>query len=61
MVPRKVLAETLGVSDKTVSRMNLATVYIGLVAHVKEKASLQDIADKARRRNQPQKPRRSAA
>jgi hypothetical protein len=59
--PRQKFARDIGVSDKTIARMNLPTVYISNVAHVKRNASLQILADSAQRRNQPQKPRRTSA
>jgi hypothetical protein len=59
--PRKRFGrENLDVCDKTVQRYNLPTTYIGGVAYVKQNASLQILADKATRRNQPQKRRSSS-
>jgi hypothetical protein len=50
---------TLGVCDRTVRRMNLPTVYIGGRPFLPRKKSLQIIADRAKRKNQPAKPRRA--
>jgi hypothetical protein len=59
LVPRHEFAEDdLGVSDKTAARMNLPTTYIGNLAYVARKASLQIVAERVRRRNQPAKRRR---
>lgn len=58
--PRKKFADDLGVSEKTVARMNPPTTYIGNVAHVKRNATLQIISDRALRKNQPPKRRRAA-
>lgn len=54
----KFATNTLHVSDKTVARMNLPTVYIGNVAHVLRNESLKIIAARAQRRNQPTTKRR---
>jgi hypothetical protein len=56
--PRFRFAEELGLSERTVKRMNLATTYIGNVAYVETEASLLVIADTLKRRNQPQRRRR---
>jgi hypothetical protein len=57
LTPRKAFAARLGVCEKTVARMNLLTVYLGNVAHIKERAALQDLADRAKshclKRNRP--------
>jgi hypothetical protein len=58
--PRQQFADRINVCDKTVERMRLPTTYIGGVAHVKRHASLQILADRAVRRNQPPKRRRTA-
>jgi hypothetical protein len=58
LLPRKKFAEEeLGVSEKTVTRMNLPTTYIGNLAYVARNASLQVVAEQVRRRNQPPKRR----
>ena len=43
----------LGVCDKTVARMGLETMYIKGFAYVLHNKSLQTLADRARRRNEP--------
>jgi hypothetical protein len=56
--PRREFARLrLGVSDKTVQRMNLPTTYIGNVAYVARYASLRVLSERLRRRNQPQRRR----
>jgi hypothetical protein len=50
-------ADGIGVCEKTVARMNLPTTYIGNVAYVPHNASLQVIAERVRRRNEPPKKR----
>ena len=60
LIPRREFArDELGVSDKTASRMNLPTTYIGNRAYVLRDASLKIVADTVRRRNEPAKRRRS--
>lgn len=60
LVPRREFAnDDLGVSDKTASRLNLPTTYIGNQAYVARNASLEIIAGHVRRRNQPPQRRRS--
>jgi hypothetical protein len=51
--PRTDFADDINVCEKTVQRMNLPTTYIGGKAYVKRNASLQIVADKVQRRNQP--------
>jgi len=52
-MPRKEFAEdVLGVTDKTASRMNLPTAYIGNVAHILKNESLRVVAERVRRPNQ---------
>jgi hypothetical protein len=60
LVPRREFARNeLGVSDKTASRMNLPTTYVGNRAYVARDASLKIVADSVRRRrNNPTTPRR---
>ena len=59
LMPREEFAEdTLGVSDKTASRMNLPTTYFGNVAYVAKNASLAIVAERVRCRNEPPKRRR---
>jgi hypothetical protein len=60
LIRRRVLAEKRGYSDKTAARQNLPTVYVRMEPYVDEAASLQDIADKLKRRHQPPKHRRTA-
>lgn len=56
--PRANFAGEMGVCDKTASRMNLPTTYLGGVAYVARNASLKIVAERVRRRNQPQQRRR---
>jgi hypothetical protein len=53
LTPRKVFADKVAVCEKTITRWNVPTCYVGGVAYVKRNASLQIIGDKAERRNQP--------
>jgi hypothetical protein len=59
LVPREIFANEVGTSDRTARRMDLPTVFVGGFAFVKRNASLQIIADKAKRKNPPQKRRRA--
>jgi hypothetical protein len=60
LMPRREFAEDiLGVTDKTASRINLPTTYVGNVAYVLKNASLQVVASRVRRPNQRQ-PRKAA-
>jgi hypothetical protein len=60
LIKREIFAKkTVGVSDRTVRRLNLPTVYVGSVAYVRQNESLQLIADKAKCKNQPAKRRRA--
>ena len=53
LMPRREFAEDiLGVTDKTASRINLPTTYVGNVAYVLKNASLQVVASRVRRPNQ---------
>jgi hypothetical protein len=58
LTPRIKFAQSIGLSDDTARKMNLPTTYIGSVAYVPRKASLQEIASRAKRRNEPAKRRR---
>jgi hypothetical protein len=51
--PRVKFADDVKLSEDTLRKMNLPTVYVGGVAHVKQNASLMLIAGGARRRNEP--------
>jgi hypothetical protein len=51
--PRIKFAARVGISDKTAQRLNLPTVFIAAVAYVKRNASLELLASRARRRNEP--------
>jgi hypothetical protein len=51
--PRAEFANGIGVCDRTVARMNLPTTRIGGVCYVSHNASLEIIAARAQRRNQP--------
>jgi hypothetical protein len=58
LIPRKVFArDEIGVCERTATRMNLETVYVGGVAFVARNASLKIIADQLQRRNQQAKRR----
>lgn len=57
--PRRQWAGGVGVSDKTASRMNLPTAYIGNVAYVLHNASTEILATRVRPR-QPEPQRRRA-
>jgi hypothetical protein len=57
--PRSEFAAGLGVVDRTAARMNLPTTYIGGVAYVRHQKSLNDVAARVQRRNQPPRHRRS--
>lgn len=59
LVPRRQWAGGVGVSDKTASRMNLPTTYIGNVAYVLRNASTEMLAGRVRQR-QPEPQRRRA-
>ena len=52
LVSRRDFADELGVSERTASRMDLPTTYIGNVAYILRGASLQIIAESVRRRHQ---------
>jgi hypothetical protein len=53
-MPRARFAKTkLHVSDRTAARMNLPTIYMGGVAHVLVNESMEIVAARAERRNQP--------
>jgi hypothetical protein len=57
---REIFAEkTLAVCDRTARRMDFPTVYVGGFPYVKRNVSLRIIPDRAKRKNQPQKPRRA--
>jgi hypothetical protein len=57
LIPRVEFAEDiLGVSDKTASKMNLPTTYVGGMAYVARNASLKIVADAVRRPNQAEEP-----
>ena len=59
-IPRLDFAHSvIGSCERSVTRMNLPTIYIGGVAYVMRNASLQIIAAKATRRNQLTKRRRA--
>jgi hypothetical protein len=58
LIPREDFAKKVGVSDRTARRLNFPTVFIAGYAFVKQNASLQIIADKVKRKNEPPKRRR---
>jgi hypothetical protein len=49
--PRGAFAARLNISERTVARMGLPTVYVGGHAHILRKAGLQAIAAQASRSN----------
>jgi hypothetical protein len=51
--PRRQLAASIGVTDRTARKLNLKTTYIGGVAYVPRNASLQQLAEDARHRSEP--------
>jgi hypothetical protein len=60
LMPRTRFADHVKLSEDTLRKLNLPTVYVGGVAHVKKNASLMLIADGAKRRNEPPKRRRKS-
>jgi hypothetical protein len=58
LTPRTNFAAILGVSERTVARMNLPTTYVGNVAYVARDASLKIVAERVRRRNEPARRKR---
>jgi hypothetical protein len=58
LTPRVRFAAEIGACDKTVARMNFATAYIAGLAYIERESCLQELAGRARRRNEPQKRRR---
>ena len=58
LTPRIKFAQSIGLSDDTARKMNLATTYIGSVAYVPRNASLMAIASRTKRRNEPPARRR---
>jgi hypothetical protein len=56
--PRARVADELGVSERTIRRMNAETTFVGNVAYVNPDSVLQRIADTLKRRNQPPARRR---
>jgi hypothetical protein len=60
--PRVKFADEVGLSERTVTRMNLPTTYIGCVAYVDRAAGLNKIgADVKRRNNEPARRRKASA
>ena len=57
--PRLKIADELGISERTVRRMNANTTFVGNVAYVDESSVLQLIADTIERRNKPRRGRRA--
>jgi hypothetical protein len=60
LMPRAKFARSIGLSDDTVRDMNLPTVIVAAVAHVRRDASLKEIASRAKRRNEPPARRRKS-
>jgi hypothetical protein len=58
LTPRIKFAQSIGLSDDTVRKMNLPTIYLGSVAFIARDASLKEIASRAKRRHEPPKRRR---
>jgi hypothetical protein len=59
--PRARIAADLGVSERTIRRMNADTVFIGNVAYITEKSVLEIITGTIKRKNQPPRTRRRRA
>jgi hypothetical protein len=57
--PRKDFAAAVGITDPAAARLNLRTTYIGRVAHVFHHESRKELADRAKRRREPQRQRKS--
>jgi hypothetical protein len=60
LMPRAKFARSIGLSDDTVRDMNLPTVIVAAVAHVRRNASLMAIASRTKRRNEPPARRRKS-
>jgi hypothetical protein len=58
LTPRIKFADDVKLSEDTLRKLNLPTVYLAGVAHVKKNASLMLIANGAKRRNEPPARRR---
>jgi hypothetical protein len=58
--PRANIADMVGFSDRTASRMNWRTSYIAGVAYCPEEESLASLIDQSSRRHKPAKHRRRA-
>jgi hypothetical protein len=58
LTPRVRFAGEIGACEKTVTRMNFATVYITGLAYIERESGLQELASRARRRNESPKRRR---
>jgi hypothetical protein len=59
-VPRERFGKnTLGVSDDTVRKMNLPTLYVAAVAYIIQNAALDELASRAKRRNEKKAKKRS--
>jgi hypothetical protein len=56
--PRRQWAEGIGITDRSARKLNLPTTYVANVAYVPHNASLQVIAERVRRPNQPPTKRR---
>jgi hypothetical protein len=56
--PRVRFAASVGLAEKTLLPLNLPTTLIGSCAYVKRNASLELIAARAKRRNEPTRRRR---
>jgi hypothetical protein len=59
LVPRQQFASEIGITDRTARKLNLRTTFIGGVAYVPRNASKEQLAEGARRRNEPHVGRRS--
>jgi hypothetical protein len=59
--PRARIAAELGVSERTIRRLNADLTYVGNVAYVTEQSVLQLIAETIKHRNQPPRTRRRRA
>jgi hypothetical protein len=59
--PRARFADEMGVSERTIKRLNPLTTYISNVAYVESDATLQLFADSLKQRNQPPRGKIGAA
>jgi hypothetical protein len=58
LIMRSLLAKRLRVHERTLRRWNLKTVHVGPTPYVLHDQSMREIADSAKRKNEPTKGRR---